>query len=131
HSRVSPTSATSVATAFDDLAYEYDATFTHTALGARLRALVWQRCEVLFEPGHCLLELGCGTGEDAARLARRGVRVVAIDPAERMLAIARAKAGRAPDTSIELHCMPMEATPRAFAGRRFDGVFSNFGAVNC
>lgn len=119
-----------MATAFDDLAYDYDASFTHTALGARLRELVWERCDALFQRGRAVLELGCGTGEDAVRLARNGVRVVAIDPAERMLSVARAKAA-VHGKPVEFHCMPMEAAARAFAGRRFDGVFSNFGAVNC
>lgn len=124
------TDVSAVATAFDDLAYDYDASFTHTALGARLRELVWERCNALFDRGRTVLELGCGTGEDAVRLAHSGVRVVAIDPAERMLSVARAKAvvhGK----PVEFHCMPMETAPQAFARRRFDGVFSNFGAVNC
>jgi ubiquinone/menaquinone biosynthesis C-methylase UbiE len=120
-----------VATAFDDLAPDYDASFTYTALGLRLRELVSKRCDELFQPGQVILELGCGTGEDAARLARKGVRVVAIDPAERMLAIARTKATHADAEPVEFHCMPMEAAPRAFADRNFNGVFSNFGAVNC
>jgi ubiquinone/menaquinone biosynthesis C-methylase UbiE len=120
-----------VATAFDDLAHDYDASFTHTALGARLRALVWERCDASFRRGQTILELGCGTGEDAVWLARNGVRVVAIDPAERMLSVARAKAARAQVDLAEFHCMPMEAAPRIFAEDRFAGVFSNFGAVNC
>lgn len=120
-----------VATAFDDLALDYDASFTHTALGTRLREIVWERCDASFERGQSVLELGCGTGEDAVRLASRGVRVVAIDPAARMLAVARAKAAHTPGEPMEFQCMPMEAAPRVFSGRRFDGVFSNFGAVNC
>lgn len=120
-----------MATAFDDFARDYDASFTHTRLGTRLRQLVWERCDVLFQRDQAILELGCGTGEDAARLARRGVHVVAIDPSERMLAVARTKASHADAEPIEFRCMPMEAAPQAFAHRKFDGVFSNFGAVNC
>jgi len=120
-----------VATAFDDLAFDYDRSFTHTELGARLRAFVWQRCDVLFRDGQIVLELGCGTGEDAVRLARAGVRVVAIDPAERMLEAARAKVARADIAPIEFHRLAMQAAPQHFAGRRFDGVLSNFGAINC
>jgi SAM-dependent methyltransferase len=120
-----------VATAFDDLAFGYDASFTHTALGTRLRELVWTRCDALFAPGHRVLELGCGTGEDAVHLARRGAYVVATDPAERMLQMARPKAARVPRDRIDFHCLPMEAAPHTFDGYEFDGVFSNFGAVNC
>ncbi|MEQ1786908.1 MAG: class I SAM-dependent methyltransferase [Acidimicrobiales bacterium] len=38
-----------------------------------------------------VLDLGCGTGTFACRLAARGLDVVAVDPAEASLAVARAK----------------------------------------
>jgi ubiquinone/menaquinone biosynthesis C-methylase UbiE len=40
-----------------------------------------------------VLDIGCGTGEFACRLARRGIAVTAVDPAEASVEIARAKAG--------------------------------------
>ena len=40
-----------------------------------------------------LLDVGCGTGELACRLALRGVDVVGVDPAGASLDVARAKAG--------------------------------------
>ena len=67
------------AAAFDDLAREYDAEFTTTALGSVLRAMVWKRYEHCFAGREHLLEIGCGTGEDAVHLARRGYRVLATD----------------------------------------------------
>ena len=39
------------------------------------------------------LDVGCGTGELAIRLARRGVRVVGVDPAGASIDVARAKPG--------------------------------------
>ena len=44
------------------------------------------------EKAHSVLDLGCGTGELAAALAKER-RVVGVDPAEAMLAIARSRAG--------------------------------------
>jgi ubiquinone/menaquinone biosynthesis C-methylase UbiE len=121
-----------VASAFDDLACDYDASFTRTALGGSLRALVWDRCQRLFRPGQTVLELGCGTGEDALHFSRARLNVVAIDPSERMLQVARSKAASLEhDQRPEFHCLPMEAAPQKLAGRTFDGIFSNFGAVNC
>ena len=38
-----------------------------------------------------VLDVGCGTGEFAGRLARRGVEVVGVDPAQASLDIARSK----------------------------------------
>src|SRR3954469_9134228 len=43
--------------------------------------------------GLCVLDVGCGTGRHALRLARAGAAVTAIDFSEAMLAQARAKVG--------------------------------------
>lgn len=40
-----------------------------------------------------VVDIGCGTGELAVRLARRGFDLVGVDPAEASLALARAKPG--------------------------------------
>jgi ubiquinone/menaquinone biosynthesis C-methylase UbiE len=120
------------ATPFDELAADYDATFTQTALGSVLRGLVWERFDALFRPGQRVLELGCGTGEDAVRLAHAGIEVVATDPAELMLDIARAKARAAGCAKrIDFRCLAMETLPEQFAGQQFAGIVSNFGAINC
>jgi SAM-dependent methyltransferase len=42
---------------------------------------------------HSVLDVGCGTGEFACRLARSGISVVAVDPASASLQIAQAKTG--------------------------------------
>jgi SAM-dependent methyltransferase len=79
-----------------------------------------------------VLEIGCGTGEDAVHLALRGVDVVATDPSPSMLRLAVEKAAKAGCAArIEFRCMPMERLGAELAGERFDGVWSNFGAINC
>ena len=55
------------------------AVFTESRLGELLRQAVWRRLDDVFRPGDRVLELDCGTGEDAVHLARRGVRVLATD----------------------------------------------------
>jgi 2-polyprenyl-3-methyl-5-hydroxy-6-metoxy-1,4-benzoquinol methylase len=40
-----------------------------------------------------VLDIGCGTGTFACLLARRGLTVTAVDPAEASLAVARTKPG--------------------------------------
>jgi len=63
--------------------------------GMRLLTLGWiDRIKVEIadrwvEPGQAVLEIGCGTGSLAARMAARGARVMAIDVSEPMLALAR------------------------------------------
>ena len=116
--------------AFDRFASTYDSTFTDTAVGRVLREIVWARLEHTLGACHHVLELGCGTGEDAVRLAARGVQVVATDVSPAMIEIARDKARRTRQAAhIEFHCQAMEDL--ALGERKFDGVLSNFGAINC
>ncbi|MGW4053432.1 methyltransferase domain-containing protein [Streptomyces sp. NPDC004779] len=42
-------------------------------------------------PGTSVVDVGCGAGRAVAELAERGVRVVGVDPSERMVAIARGR----------------------------------------
>lgn len=130
--RAEPASAAPCPAAFDDMASAYDASFTHSSVGMALREIVWMHVERVFRPPQCLLELGCGTGEDALRFASAGFHVTATDVSQRMIDVARQKASRTTSQSpVEFRCVPMEAVGTTFHDRRFEGVFSNFGAVNC
>lgn len=67
-------------------------------------------------PGALVLDAGCGGGTKAKYLVGKGIRVVGIDFAEKMVAIARREV---PSATFEV--MPfMEADK---LGRPFDGVF--------
>ena len=128
---------------FDGMAEGYDAGFTHSALGQLMREAVWARLDAAFAPGEHVLELSCGTGEDAIHLARRGVRVLTTDVSAGMLAVAQAKvtcAGLA--HMVELQhldiaslspCHPVTLSPchPVTSSGHFDGAFSNFGGLNC
>jgi len=87
--------------AFDTLAPSYDATFSDTLIGRYLRGRVHTRLEAYFQAGDQVLELGCGTGEDALYLASRGVQVLATDVSEGMLEITRVKAAGNPLVRVE------------------------------
>jgi len=54
------------------------------------------------EPGHRVLEIGCGTGLATAGFAARGLRVVAIDPGPALLDIARPNFTKFPDVEFEI-----------------------------
>lgn len=118
--------------AFDDVATSYDSTFTTTSLGRRLRSIVWRRFDSCFEKGGRLLDVGCGTGEDAVHLASRGFHVVATDVSGPMLELAKKKAQRAGCLNrVNFRRVPMEDLGKEFAHDTFDGVYSNFGVINC
>lgn len=120
-----------LATPFDGIAGDYDRAFTDSAIGRRQRAAVWRRLDAAFGPGDRVLELNCGTGEDAVYLGRRGVQVLATDISEPMLAVARAKVEHAGLTrTVELAPVAIEQLPHIAPGS-FDGAFSNFGGLNC
>jgi SAM-dependent methyltransferase len=121
---------------FDAAAAEYDTGFTRTRLGRWLRAAVRERLATSFRPGDRVLELGCGTGEDAVWLAQRGVRVVATDASRAMLSIARRKAEASGVGDRVLFAQLDLASTGAWAklARQYgecDGAFSSFGALNC
>jgi len=120
------------AEAFDGLAPSYDTAFTTTPLGTLLREAVWRRLDARFSAGDHVLELACGTGEDALHLARRGVRVTAIDASAEMAGTARHKVAAAGlDGSVEVHHLPVEELGTDALAGPFDGAFSDFGGLNC
>jgi SAM-dependent methyltransferase len=114
------------------MASTYDATFTDTKVGRALREIVWARLAQVFRPPQRILELGCGTGEDAVRLAGGGLTVVATDPSSQMIQMAQRKTLMANcQERVEFRCVAMEDIGSFADGEVFDGVLSNFGAVNC
>lgn len=116
---------------FDSLAAEYDAAFSHLELGLRLRRAVWHRLDALFSPGDSVLELACGTGEDAIHLAERGIRVLATDASPGMVRVAREKvAERGLAEKVEVRQLVIEELV-GFDAPPFDGVLSDFGGLNC
>lgn len=121
------------AAAFNGAAPDYDASFTRGTLAGLQRAAVRVWLEALLAPGMRVLELGCGTGEDALWLARLGIRVVASDASEGMLAVTRAKAGRAGVTD-RVACLRLDLEDRdglAALDRPYDAAFADFGPLNC
>jgi SAM-dependent methyltransferase len=115
---------------FDSVAKDYDSAFTDTRLGCELRRRVWRRLDACFTPGSRVLELGCGTGEDARYLAARGVGVVATDQAPGMLALAAAKTAGLPVTCARVDVLTLEADAAVEAQAPYDGVLADFGALN-
>jgi ubiquinone/menaquinone biosynthesis C-methylase UbiE len=120
------------ARAFDALASHYDAAWTESAVGQMQREQVWRELRPMFSPGERILELGCGTGVDAVFLARLGVRVHATDVSQQMLRAARDRIEREGlGGLITFELRGLENMGGISQSESFDGVLSDFGAVNC
>lgn len=115
--------------AFDGLAQSYDRDFTETVIGQWLRERVHARLDACFQPGESVLELGCGTGEDARYLATWGVQVTATDVSPQMLDVARTKLADVP--LVTLATLDLNDLPSGEFCGLFDGAFASFGPLNC
>ena len=109
-------------TAFDLLAADYRRLWSDAPVGRSQRAQVWRHIDPLFQPGDRILDLGCGTGDDALHFRERGVRVYGIDASEKMVGAAQARGVDAQRLALE-DLNRLEGT--------YSGAISNFGALNC
>ena len=109
---------------FDKIAKDYDSIWTSSAVGRLQRAAVWRHLDPLVKPGDRILDLGCGTGEDALHLMELGAAVHAIDVSSEMVRLSR-------NRGIDAHHLAIESLGVQPAGSVFTGALSNFGALNC
>jgi ubiquinone/menaquinone biosynthesis C-methylase UbiE len=120
------------AKAFDALADDYDQVFTRSLIGMAQRRPVWKRILQTFRPGQTVLELNCGTGEDALFMARHGISVAAFDVSEQMIRIAeRRRRCEAVSSPLNFRVLAIEDLDHLDHSEQFDGAFSNFSGLNC
>jgi SAM-dependent methyltransferase len=113
--------------AFDAVAPHFDARFEPWLSVAAQRRAVRAELLAAFPPGARLLEIGGGTGIDAAWLLARARRVHLTDASPAMVAEAARKLGPANVETLAAE----QIGALAARGERFDGAFSNFAALNC
>ena len=118
--------------AFDSVAGDYDGPRGNNLLIQDMRAEMWRWLDRTFAPNTRLLDLGCGTGLDAVRMAQRGPRVVATDWSTEMVArtAARARAEAMADR-VEALTVGAHELERLEGMGTFDGAYSNLGPLNC
>jgi ubiquinone/menaquinone biosynthesis C-methylase UbiE len=119
---------------FDHIATQYDATFTNSAIGQLQRKRVWNYVEKIIPElsGYEILELNCGTGEDAILFSEKGFNIVATDVSTEMLKATREKAQRfSMQQNISSHYLNLENIDETVFNKKFDLIFSNFGGLNC
>lgn len=125
-----------LAAARDQMAARWDDLFgSGNPAAAAIRERYFTEATNRFGPGTWILNLGCGTGEDAVALASQGVRVWALDWSPRLLAAteARASAAGVSERVITRRLAPSQAGLLLEDGvppERIDGVLAPWGALN-
>jgi ubiquinone/menaquinone biosynthesis C-methylase UbiE len=119
---------------FDHIASSYDSSFTRAPIGQLQRKQVWNYLEKITTqlPGLDILELNCGTGEDAVLFSEKGFNIVATDVSEEMLKVTQEKVQQySMQHKISSHYLDLDSFDDTLFQKKFDLVFSNFGGLNC
>jgi ubiquinone/menaquinone biosynthesis C-methylase UbiE len=121
-----------LAQAFDTIAPDYDAVYGSNPLMNWMRRESLAMLEATFAPGTRLLEIGCGTGEEAIHMGRRGCSIHAIDVSPAMVEITAQKAH---DVGLSEHItaevIPAGGLSQTTTSNHFNGAYASFGALNC
>jgi len=113
---------------FNHVAKDYDVQFTHSKIGHLQRQQVLGELHKIITKNSTVLELNCGTGEDALWLADMVKSVLATDVSAEMIAVATEKTRAKANVS----CAILDLTQMDDAlPNTFDILFSNFGGLNC
>ena len=116
-------------TAFDIASLDYDKVFTFSTIGKAQRRRVFKYLSPsLSNRTLSILELNCGTGEDAIKLAKMGHQVFATDSSQGMIQIAKTKQF---DPNCQFETLDITTLSRDVFKTDFDLIFSNFGGFNC
>ncbi|NOG50367.1 MAG: class I SAM-dependent methyltransferase [Chloroflexi bacterium] len=109
---------------FDRLASSYDTAFAERPVARILRARTHERIAAQLTPGMRALDIGCGTGIDAAWMAGRGAIVTALDSSGAMLDRARSRIGaQVPVTLVQAD---LNALRQSAPSGPYDLVLANF-----
>ncbi len=115
---------------FDESANNYDTVFTYSEIGKAQRKRVYHflKEDILTNSNLNILELNCGTGEDARYFFEKGHRVLATDISSEMIKVAKEK-HQNPNIRFQEKDIT-KITSETFS-EKFDLIFSNFGGLNC
>lgn len=119
--------------AFDAIAAEYDKNFSGSLIGEEQRKLSrrWLTKVVEGRTELQILEINCGTGEDALWLGSLGHAVIATDESTAMINEAQKKLSTFGQKNVRLVSCSFQNLTTEFGNEQFDLIFSNFSGLNC
>jgi SAM-dependent methyltransferase len=118
--------------AFDSVAGDYDGPRGNNALIQDMRREMWRWLDATFASPGRLLDLGCGTGLDAVRMAEVGHHITAADWSPLMAERARQRAAERGMTGrVEVVVVGAQDLDSLGGAGDYDGVYSNLGPLNC
>ena len=133
-----PNASGPAASPFSRYAPAYDREHAANPIARWTRRRNLAMLEKTFPPSSRVLELGCGTGEEAIHLARRGLSVLATDAALGMISVLETKLAPGGDAHDVAERIETRVLPASRAGTlqwefaaAFDGAYSSFGPLNC
>lgn len=118
-----PFDASTVRAAYDTVAEDYAEAFADDLLQLVLDRQFLDAFAQRIIAGEPVLDLGCGPGQVGEYLAERGLLVVGVDLAQRMLHIARRRTG-----NTRIVCSDMRSMP--FGAGSFSGVVAYYSVHN-
>lgn len=113
---------------FDKTAPHYDATFTNSEIGKMQRGFVYKQLTKQLDTVQNILEINCGTGEDAIWLAKQNFKITATDISPKMIEVSKTKGNF---DNLNFVTTDIKTITSSFVGQKFDLIFSNFGGLNC
>lgn len=118
--------------AFDSVAADYDGPRGNNDLIQEMRSEMWRWLDATFAPGSRLIDLGCGTGLDAIRMAQCGHDVTATDWSPQMVQRTGDRAARANLTDrVRALAVGAHELQRLDGQGVYDGAYSDLGPLNC
>jgi ubiquinone/menaquinone biosynthesis C-methylase UbiE len=121
-----------MAVPFDHIA-TYDSLLTRSIVGQMQRKQVWRYLQKITPQlnGLEILELNCGSREDAILFSEKGVNLVATDISEEMLKVTVQRANQfSMQNRISSQFLDPESFDETIFDKKFDLIFSNFGGLN-
>jgi ubiquinone/menaquinone biosynthesis C-methylase UbiE len=113
---------------FDSASKNYDTSFTNSEIGKLQRNLVYYQLEKQLNNTKTILEINCGTGEDAIWLANKNFDVIATDISSEMIVVAKSKSKK---DNLKFEDADINSISEQYKNEKFDLLFSNFGGLNC